>query len=301
MAARPAGRAGGHPPTLPASHRGRCRRRCRRPWRRDGGRRHGRPVDGGPAAGRELDRHHRGPQARGDPDAGEPVLRPLLRHAQRRPRLRRQAGPHLAERGQHLPAARLGPHRPRVPPPVQPHRPDRRRPRPLLVRRPRGVEQRTVEQLGRGQVRGDHGLLHPVRDPFPVLAGRRVHHLRRLPPGDHGADQPQPDVLLDRHVVGLDLQPERLHGRVRLRRRDGRGHHVPGAAAGGRRELAGLRQRPGRRQRQLPRLLPGRLRRQPALVLPAVQHQQQQQGRHQRAGDPRRGHEVEDRQGGARR
>ena len=175
----------------------------------------------------------------------------------RRPRVRRQAGPQLAEREQRLPAAGLLPDRPGVPAAVQPDRPDRRRPRPQLVRRSRGVEQRPVESVGRGQGRGDDGLLHPVRDPVPVRAGRRVHHLRRLPPGDHGADQPQPDVLLDRNVVRLDLQPERLQGRLRLGRQDGPGHHVPGAAAGGRGELAGLRQRPGRRQRQLPELLPG--------------------------------------------
>ena len=34
--------------------------------------------------------------------------------------------------------------------------------------------------------RRDDGLLHQGRDPVPVRRGRRLHHLRRLPPGDHG-------------------------------------------------------------------------------------------------------------------
>jgi phospholipase C len=99
-----------------------------------------------------------------------------------------------------------------------------------------GPERRAVEQLGSGQDRRDDGLLHPERDPVPVRGRRRLHHLRRLPPGDHGAHQPQPDVLLDRDVVGLDQQPERLRGRLRTRRRDARGHHLPRAAA----EAAGI-------------------------------------------------------------
>ena len=35
-----------------------------------------------------------------------------------------------------------------------------------------------------GQDRADDGLLHPQRPAVPVRAGRRVHHLRRLPPVD---------------------------------------------------------------------------------------------------------------------
>ena len=58
------------------------------------------------------------------------------------------------------------------------------------------------------------GLLHPQRDPVPVRGGRRLHHLRRLPPGGHGAYQPEPDVLLDRNVVRVDQQPG-LHSRLR--------------------------------------------------------------------------------------
>ena len=143
------------------------------------------------------------------------------------------------------------------------------------ARRPRGLERRAVEQLGSGQDRRDDGLLHPQRDPVPVRGGRRLHHLRRLSPGDHGPHQPEPDVLLDRDIVRLDQQPGRLHGGLRARRRDGRGDDLPRATAEGRNQLAGVHQRPGGGQRQLPRLLPGRLRRQPALVLPAVQHHQQ--------------------------
>ena len=48
----------------------------------------------------------RGPQARGDPHAGEPVLRPLLRHPAGRPGLLRQAGAQVPERHDDLRAAR---------------------------------------------------------------------------------------------------------------------------------------------------------------------------------------------------
>ena len=144
------------------------------------------------------------------------------------------------------------------------------------------------------------GYFYLGRDPVQVRGCRRLHHLRRRHhQGDHGSHQPQPDVLLDRHVERLDQQPERLRGRLRARRRDVRGHHLSRAAAGRRGQLAGVHQQPGRGQRQLPRLLPRRLRRQPALVLPAVQHHQRPQRRDRPARHPRRGHPVEDRRGGA--
>ncbi len=60
------------------------------------------------------------PQARGHPHAGEPVVRPLLRHPARRARLRRQAGTEVPERHDGLRAARHHADRPRVPAPV-PH------------------------------------------------------------------------------------------------------------------------------------------------------------------------------------
>ena len=125
-------------------------------------------------------------------------------------------------------------------------------------------ERRAVEQLGRRQERADDGLLHPRRPAVPLRAGRRVHHLRRLPLLDPRSDQPEPAVLLDgppRH--GWTSNPAGLHRRVHQR------HHLPRAAAEGRRLLAGVRQPRGRR-RQRQRRLGRRLRRQPAVVLPAV-------------------------------
>ncbi len=206
--ARPAGRAGRHPAKLPASDRARRgRRRCGRPRRRDGGRRHGRPRRRPPGrcaaglTGTIADLKHVVILMQ-ENRSFDHYFGTLLR----RSRIRRQAGPHLAERAQRCSSS------PTPPAPTSatcyPYNLTDQTDGDLdhsWARRPRGVEQRPVEPVGRGQGRRDDGLLHPVRDPVPVRAGGRVHHLRRLPPGDHGPDQPQPDVLLDRHLVRLDL------------------------------------------------------------------------------------------------
>ena len=169
---------GGQPPHDPAGRcrrdHGRCRRRIRgqrlRPGRLRAGRDPSRPR-------REDDAVDQGRQARRDPDAGEPVVRPLLRHAARRPRLRRQAGARAPRRRHDLPqpdpTRTDGGH-------LLPFRLDSAKYNAQnaggldhsLGRRAHRVEQRRLEQLGRGQVRADHGLLHPRGHPVPARAGR---------------------------------------------------------------------------------------------------------------------------------
>ncbi len=117
--------------------------------------------------------------------------------------------------------------------------------------------------------------------------------------GDHGPDQPQPDVLLQRHVVRLDFQPERLQGRLRLRRQDGRGHHVPGAAAGGRGELVVYpttrsATAAATRTTSWATTATTRYRSTSSTTPPTAPR------RDRHAGDPRGGHQVADRQGSAR-
>ncbi len=86
------------------------------------------------------------------------------------------------------------------------------------------------------------GLLHPRRHPVAVRARRRLHDLRRLLLLDPGPDHAEPAVPLDRHQRPgrhrrrpRDQQPRRLPARLQL-------DHLPGAAAAGGRQLAGLRE-----------------------------------------------------------
>ena len=246
--------AGRHPAPFPASYRARRRGgRCRRRQRRHRCRRHGPPPTAANAAGHGPDRDHLRPEARGDPHAGEPVLRPLLRHPQRRPRVRRQAGPHLAEREQHLPAARLGPHRPRVPAArtISPTRPTATSTTagPATTRRATaacgttGSRPRPQETMGYF-TRSEIPFQYALADAFTICDG---YHQAIMAP-----TSPNRMYFWTGTSSGWTSQPERLQGRLRLRRRDGRGHHLPGAVAGRRGQLAGLHQRPGGRQRQLP-------------------------------------------------
>ena len=193
-------------------------------------------------------RNHRRRRAHRRPDAGEPFLRPLLRHAEGRPRLRRPA-PGRPWRA----ASRSGTSR-TASKEVLPYHPDAddlgmqfiAGPRPRLGGRPQGLEQRQVRQLDTRQDRRDDGPPDPRGHPVPLRAGRRVHRLRRVPLLVHGRHRPQP--LL--HVHGPRRQrrqgrrpgPRQRGGRLRL-------DDLPGAAGEGRgllEDLPGHRRRPGR-------------------------------------------------------
>ena len=241
------------------------------------------PRRRGPAAGRRPragaprqpgHRYDQGRRARGDPDAGEPQLRPLLRDSARRARLRRSEAHHLAKRRARLEAARQGRRRHGRPLPFRHRRHPRRdplQPRPQLEGQPRALE--APRRLDRGQGPPDHGLFHPRGPAVPLRAGRRVHGLRRLLLLDLRPDQPEPAVPVQRHQRAFGGRRQQDRGRQPDRgdQRDCRrgerlqdlqGPHLADlrrAAAGGRRLLAHLpgvrqlrRQRPGL-LRQLPR------------------------------------------------
>ena len=132
--------------------------------------------------GEPPDRLDQGRRAHRRPDAGEPVLRPLLRHAARRPRLRRPAPGDPAERQvglapvrRHARGAAVPPRRRRPGPAVPPG------PRPRLERRPRGVQRRPLRPVDPGEDADDDGVPDARGHPVPLRAGRRLHHLRRLP------------------------------------------------------------------------------------------------------------------------
>ena len=166
-----------------------------------------------PCASRRAAHQDRQParhQARGDPDAGEPVLRPLLRHAARRARLRRPGRPHAEHREVGVLPARPG-EPGRLPAALPPGHPDHQRAghpvhQPRLDRPARGVEQRRDGQLAaRAPGRGRHerpvhdGLLRARGHPVPVRAGRVVHDLRQLPLLGAGPDLAEPAVPHERH------------------------------------------------------------------------------------------------------
>ena len=157
--------------------------------------------------------------ARGLPHAGEPLLRPLLRHLPgrarvRRPPGRRQRGVRPAGAGR-LPDGRrssrsistwpraIGELHPR------PH-PQLGSPAPVLGPRHDG---RLREGPHHGpSTRGPstaryHGLLPPHRRPLPLRAGRRLHPVRRLSLLGDGAHPPQPA-----DGVSGTLDPAGLHG-----------------------------------------------------------------------------------------
>ena len=154
-------------------------------------------------------------QAHRDPDAGEPQLRPLLRHPVRgapaSPTRTRSPG---GLRPVRLRARRRG-HRGRLHPAVQPaeqpadrervrhqrHRPQLGRPAQQLERRGDEPVHRLPPGHRRRQQRPDHdGLLHPRRAAVLPLSGRRVHDLRRLPLLGARPDRPEPAD----GVLGLD-------------------------------------------------------------------------------------------------
>ncbi len=180
----------GRPQGVPAACGG------RRPGRR--GLAAGRGAGAGPAR-QPGHRDDPGRRARGDPDAGEPQLRPLLRDAARRARLRRPQAHRPAERRAGLEAAGQGRRHSRPLPPghrVHPRR-DHVQPRPQLEGEPRALE--APRRLDPGQGPPDHGLLHARGPAVPLRARRRLHGLRRLLLLHLRPDQPQPPVPVQRH------------------------------------------------------------------------------------------------------
>ncbi len=193
----------------------------------------------------------RGDRARRLPHAGEPLLRPLLRHLPRRARLRRP--PHgLARRVRPGVAGRPRPHAPALPPRlVHRHRRVHHRPRPQLAgRAPEPGQRATTAPSWRTHVqsrvrragprRAHHGLLPPRRPALLLRAGRRVHDLRQLPLLGARADAPEPaDVALGHaRSRGPRGRPRAHHQPIARRRLQRRlGHHARGAR--GRRRRAG--------------------------------------------------------------
>ena len=141
-----------------------------------------------------------------------------------------------------------------LPAPLQPHRPDRRRPRPRWDGDHEAwngglwnnwVAAKTEETMGYF-TRDEIPFQYAVADAFTICDG---YHQAIMAP-----TSPNRMYFWTGTSSRLDQQPGRLQGRLRARRRDARGHDLPRAAAEGRDQLAGVHQRPGRRQRQLPRL-----------------------------------------------
>ena len=206
-------------------------------------------VRGADQAGGLGPRRHR---TRRVPHAGEPLLRPLLRHLPRRAWLRRppeeqarELRPGLARRaGQDaapLPSRhRLG------------HRRVHQRSRPQLAGGALELEQghqRRLRQHARGvdvpgarARRPDHGLL-PTQGPSLLLRpGRRLHPVRQLPLLGDGADAPQPPhgALGHHRAHRRGRRARRHHQRfVPGRRERALGHHARGARRR-RGELEGL-------------------------------------------------------------
>jgi len=198
-------------------------------------------------------------RARGDPDAGEPFVRPLLRHDARvrgfadEPRCETWSASRPAPPRRWAPAAVPGGTRPRstartsatycttgTPPP--------------------GLERRALQPVDPGQVRDDH----------VVLRHRDIRSTGRWPRRSRSATttsarskgRTTPNRLY--HWTGTidpdgaaggpgDRQPARLPAGVQL-------DYLSGTAAGGRHLVAGVRQRRGRRR------VRRRLRRQPVVL-----------------------------------
>ncbi len=227
------------------------------------------------AARQPPHRDDRGRRAHRRPDAGEPVLRPLLRRAPRRPRLRRPAPREPAER-----QVRVAPARRRGGAAALP--PGGRRPRHAvpggtaaqLARRAGGLQRRKVRPVGPRQGHHDDGVPDPRGHPVPLRARRRVHRLRRLPLLVHRLHRPQPllPVVRAHRQRRQGRRPGPRQRRARLRLDD-----LPRAPGEGRdllEDLPGRRRRPGR-GRLLgldTRRLPRQLRRQLPAVLRQVPH-----------------------------
>ncbi|CAM5654877.1 hypothetical protein SRIMM317S_01640 [Streptomyces rimosus subsp. rimosus] len=222
-------------------------------------------------------RQHRGRRAHRRADAGEPVLRPLLRHFARRTGLRRPAAGDAAERQAGVaPAGRQGQGSAAVPAAGQGRRPGpglHRGPQPRLDRQPPGVRRRPLRPVGTRQDGHDDGAPGAQGHPVPLRARRHLHRLRRLPLLLHRLHRPEPLLPVDR-VHGQRRQGRRRPQRPgpRQRREGLQLDDVPRAAGGRGRlleDLPGHRRRPGRgrplglaQERSVPR----QLRRQ----LPAV-------------------------------
>ncbi|CAK7283154.1 hypothetical protein SGPA1_21129 [Streptomyces misionensis JCM 4497] len=220
----------------------------------DGAGRHRTPGRGGRHHG---DRHDQGRQARGDPHAGEPQFRPLLRPPEGRTRLRRPQRHHSLRRPLGLRPAEPG--GPPVPVEAQLHpvggrqgrrdpRPVQRRPAALLVLAALRVEQGPPRQLGRGRRQRPLARLPgPLGHPVPLRARRQLHHLRRLLLLHAECHRPQPHLPVERQ--GRLLQ-QRRRRRVRSDLAD-----LRGVAPGRRRELEGLPERRRQLRRQRLRVL----------------------------------------------
>ena len=186
-------------------------------------------------------------QARRDPHAGEPLVRPLLRHAVRGPGL---LGPDVLTRppaatypifdqfGYQPGAASERPvtcNRSTCRATAAERRRDHQRHHPQLGPAARELEQRRdgpVHDLhlaadGSRQRPGHHGLLHPGGPGLLLRAGRRVHDLRRVPLLGARPDRPQPR---DGHLR-LD-RPGRVAGGPVLATADDRVGRVRASSAG---------------------------------------------------------------------
>ena len=212
----------------------------------------------------ESHRLHQRRRAHRRADAGEPLVRPLLRDHARRPRVRRPAPRRDAQREAGLASAhRQEPEGRGAPLPAQARRPRPEVPpghRPRVGQPARGVRRREPRPVGAGQGHPrDHGPPAARRHPVPLRAGRRLHPVRRLPLQHARPDRPEP------------LLPVVRLGRQRRQGRWPGGHqhrawlqlaYLPRAAPGRRRGLEDLPgPRPGTRRGAQLGVRPRRLRR----------------------------------------
>ena len=150
-----------------------------------------------------------------------------------------------------------------LPGPVPPRHQDYQRAgharhRPLLADPAPGLEQRCDGPVGTGQGAVHDGVLHAGGHPIPVGAGPGLHGLRPLLLLGARPDQPEPALHVDRdHRPGRYRRRPRHRQQPRPRQRHAVLDHLPGAAAAGRGQLAGV---PGG----------GQLRRQRAGLVQAV-------------------------------
>ena len=195
--------------------------------------------------GQPSDSLAQGHRAHRRADAGEPLVRPLLRRDARCPRVRRSAPGHAAERPVRLAPGRRVDRRAAVPPACGRQRSRahvHRGSRPQLGWDASDVQQRQLGPVAAGQdhhVHGAHGAQGPA---VPLRARRRVHGVRRIPLLDARPDRHQPLLHVDR--LGWQRREER-RPRDRQRRDRVRVADLPGAAGEGGDQLEDL---PGRRR-----------------------------------------------------